>query len=321
MARTLLAAVLLASTALAGCGNGSAATTAAAASEFDGARAWRDLERIVAIGPRPAGTPALESLRVLIEGELRAAGLEPRREAFEADTPAGRIAFANVYADLPAREPGAETVILATHFDTKETSKRFEKPFLGANDGGSGTAGLLEIARALARGGPRALTYRVLFLDGEEALLWGWTDAQSRGLPKDHTYGSRHHAAELKKSGAAARVRAAIVLDMIGDRDLKLFRDTYSDRRLREIVARAADSLGLAAVVAGRAEEVHDDHLSFLDVGIPSIDLIDLDFGPSNSWWHSPEDTLERCSPDSIAAVGRIVLAALPEIETGFARR
>ena len=307
------------------CDGGAAAPSShAGGATFDAARAWSDLERIVALGPRPAGTPALERTRALIETELRAAGLAPVRETFRAETPAGPIEFANVYADLAAGGPaaaGAETLILCTHFDTKRTAERFPEPFVGANDGGSGTAVLLELARVIARGGARPLTYRFLFLDGEEALLWGWTDAEARGLSKDNTYGSRHHAGRLKQSGAAERVRACIVLDMVGDRDLRFFRDRYSDRRLLDVFSRAAKQVGLARHVDGRAEEVYDDHIPFLDAGIPSVDLIDLDFGPANSYWHTPKDDLERCSQASLAATGAIVLAALPEIESGFRRR
>lgn len=278
--------------------------------DFDDARAWQDLERLVALGPRPAGSDAIEKARVLIEKELAAAGLAPVRERFTAQTPAGAIEMANVYAELRGDGTSDETILLCTHYDTK----RLTADFVGANDGGSGTAVLLELARVLARAGARTLTYRFVFLDGEEAVRREW-----EGL--DNTYGSRHHAEQLKKSGAAQRVRACVLLDMVGDKELKLFRDRYSDRRLVEIVFAAAREIGLAAHVDGRHEEVKDDHLSFMNVGIPSIDLIDLDYGPGNSWWHTPKDTLENCSKESLSIAGRIVLASLSALESRFTRR
>jgi Zn-dependent M28 family amino/carboxypeptidase len=277
---------------------------------FDAARAWQDLESIVALGSRISGSPGIEKTRELIERELSAAGLKPVRESFTATTPAGPIAMANVYADLPGDGTSAETVLLVTHFD----AKRGIEPFQGANDSGSGTVVLLELARVLARGPTRPLTYRFLFVDGEEAIRWEW-----EGL--DNTYGSRHHAEHLKKSGAAEKVRACVLLDIVGDKDLKLFRDTYSDKRLIDIFFGAARKIGLAAHVDGRQDAIKDDHLSFMNIGIPSIDLIDLDYGPHNSYWHTSKDTLENCSKESLAAIGRIVLAALPELEERFKRR
>jgi hypothetical protein len=285
----------------------------AASTSFDAERAWKDLEHIVAFGARPAGSPALEEQRKWLESELKAAGLEPARESFRPETPAGPIEMANVYADLRSSDPKAEIVILASHFDTKLAKDRFPKPFVGANDGGSSTAVLLELARVLAKGGPRALTYRFLFLDGEEAVRWDWAG-------EDNTYGSRQHAQALKKAGLAAQVRALILLDMIGDKELKILRDTNSDRRLQSLIFEAARKEGLGAYVDGRAEEISDDHLRFRDLGIPCLDLIDLDYGPQNSYWHSPEDTLEHCSKESLAAAGKIVLAGLPGLESEFRR-
>ena len=284
---------------------------------FDEARAWKDLEHLVGLGPRPPGSDALEQTRAYLEQELSKAGLKAVREPFEVPAPPGAggmkpahaIAMANVYADLAAKDPKAETVILCTHFDTKISSERF----VGANDGGSGTAVLLELARVLAASGPRDLTYRFLFLDGEEALRWDWAG-------DDNTYGSRHHAGELKKSGKAASVRCCILLDMVGDKDLRFWNETYSNRRLAAIVSEAAAEVGLSQHVDGKHQEARDDHLSFMAVGIPSLDLIDFDYGPDNAWWHSKDDTLDKCSAKSLGITGRIVIASLPGIEHSFAR-
>jgi hypothetical protein len=285
----------------------------AAGTTFDAERAWKDLEHIVAFGARPCGSPALEEQRKWLEAELKAAGLEPARESFRAETPVGPIEMANVYADLRATDPQAEIVILASHFDTKLAKDRFPKPFVGANDGGSSTAVLLELARLLAKGGPRAVTYRFLFLDGEEALRWEWAG-------EDNTYGSRQHAQALSKSGLARQVRALVLLDMVGDKELKILRDTNSDRRLQVLFFEAARKAGLGQYLDDKAEEISDDHLRFRDLGIPCLDLIDLDYGPQNAYWHTPEDTLEHCSKESLAAAGKIVLAGLPGLEADFRR-
>ena len=289
------------------CSNGAAAPPP---SDFDSARAWRDVEAQVAIGSRPAGSEALERTRVWLEAELRAAGLEPVREAFTAQTPIGEIEMVNVYADLAAMDPAAELIVLCAHFE----SKLGIDGFVGANDGASGTAVVLELARVLAAGEPRSVTYRFLFVDGEEALRWEWHDPDNR-------YGSRHHVEQLVAAGLDQRVRACIVIDMVGDRELRLSRDSLSDPRLLEIFTRAAKAVGLGAFMRGPREEVRDDHLSFMAANIPSLDLIDLRYGPGNSYWHTSRDTLDKCSAESLDVVGRIVLEALPMLENGFARR
>jgi len=199
---------------------------------------------------------------------------------------------------------------VCTHFDTKLSSERF----VGANDGGSGTAVLLELARVLAAAGPRSLTYRFLFLDGEEALNWTWKDP-------DNTYGARHHAAGLKASGLSERVRACVLLDMVGDADLGILREAYSDRRLTDLFFEAARDSGLGQHVDAGREEIADDHLPFLNAGIPSVDLIDFDYGPHNAYWHTSQDTLEHCSAASLAIAGKIVLLGLPSLEKTFRRR
>jgi glutaminyl-peptide cyclotransferase len=284
----------------------------AAAVVFDAARAWRDLEKQVGFGPRPAGSAALDATRTWLETELRAAGLEPRREPFRAPTPRGEIDFANVYADLPARsgEAQAPLVIFVSHFDTK----RMDFPFVGANDAGSSTATLLELARGLSAAGPRSVALRFLFVDGEEAVRPQWIDPDNR-------YGSKHHAAQLKVRGERDRTKAVIVLDMCGDRDLRFHRDPYSTAWLAELVFAAARREGLGAHVDGPRDAIADDHLSFLELGIPALDLIDFTYGPENSWWHTHEDTLDKCSEDSLARTARIVLAALPDLEARLATR
>lgn len=274
---------------------------------FDGARAWKHLEAQVAFGPRPAGSDALEKTRVYLETELKACGLKPERESFTASTPVGEIAMCNVYADLVGLEHGgklAPMIVIGSHYDTK----RMSVPFLGANDGASSTAVLLELARVISAGGPRHLTYRFLFLDGEESTREKWVDPDNR-------YGSRHHAELLKKNGAAANIKAFVLLDMCGDKDLKFERDSYSDTWLLDGFTKAASKNDLGHHFATKPEPISDDHLSFLGISVPSVDLIDLDYGPSNKYWHTADDTTDKCSVESLAATGKIVLLGLPAVE------
>lgn len=304
-----LALVLAACGTVAGtatCG-GQAPAAHGPARAFDAARAWNLLEEQVEIGARHSGSPGAEATRVLIERELRAAGLEPVREAFTAETPAGAIDFCNVWTEVRATQDAASAprVVIGSHYDTK----RLGPAFVGANDGGSSTAVLLELARALAAAPSAGVTWRLVFFDGEEALRDFWADPDNR-------YGSRHHVARLKADGALARVKAYVGIDMVGDRDLALTRDEYSGRELQRIFADGARSLGLGRHVNGMSMPVKDDHQSFLEAGVESVDLIDFEYGPQNAWWHTDEDTLEKCAPESLDAIGRIVLAGLPALET-----
>jgi hypothetical protein len=288
------------------CDTTAAGHSEALAADFDQARAYALLERIVALGPRPAGTPKGAEQRDMIAAELASYGLKPVREPFEAKTPIGPLALENVYADIggaPRDGSPAPLVILVTHFDTK----RLSFAFLGANDAGSGTSVLLELARVLAPK-PGPVTWRLLFVDGEESIRPQWVDPDNR-------YGSRHHAARLKETGELARVKACVLLDLIGDRDLRLTTELNSAKELRDIFFEAARANGLGQHVGGPSMEISDDHLSFLDAGIPSVDLIDFSYGPGNAYWHSPDDTLDKCSADSLGAIGRIVLHGLPALE------
>lgn len=270
---------------------------AAASKGFDAARAWEHLRAQVAIGPRVAGTAANARTREYIIATLGSFGIKAAEQPFDARTPLGPVKMANVIATLPGDRP--ERIILASHFDTK-LFKEFS--FVGASDSASSTAALLELARVLKER-PRPFTLEFLFFDGEEAFVeWSQTDS---------TYGSRHYVANARARGTLAGIKALVLLDMIGDKDLNIRREENSTRWLTDIIWATARRQGHERHFLNETTPVEDDHLPFLEAGVPAVDIIDLDY-PA---WHTAEDTLENVSADSVRIVGEVILAALPEIE------
>jgi Zn-dependent M28 family amino/carboxypeptidase len=265
---------------------------------FDGSKAWEHLRKQVSLGPRPSGTPAIVETRKYIIEQLKAVGIEAKEQPFIGMTPLGEVSMANIIATIPGRRP--DRIVLASHFDTK-LFREFR--FVGANDGASSTAALLELGRVL-KGRQNELTIELLFLDGEEARLPEWRGA-------DNTYGSRHYVQAAQKSGSIKSLKALVLLDMIGDRELTIKRDSNSTPWLVDIVWSAAGRLGHGATFSNQLTTIEDDHIPFLRAGVPAVDLIDLE----NPTWHTAQDDLDHVSARSLQVVGDVVLAAMPEIE------
>ena len=297
--RRLVLAVALVSVAIHG--PAGPRVLAAAAPVFDSGRAFEHVRQLVAIGPRPAGSAGAAQTRHYITTHLSALGMTPGEQPFVAQTPLGPVKMANLIARIPGAH--ADRVILASHYDTK-LFRDFR--FLGANDGGSSTAMLLELARVL-KGRKNPFTIELLFFDGEESVI-EWTGT-------DHTYGSRHYVWAAQRDGTLRSVRALILFDMVGDRQLTIKRETYSTGWLTDLIWASARRLGQRAFLPEHFA-VEDDHRPFLDAGVPAVNIIDLDYAA----WHTKDDTLDQVSARSLQTVADVFLGALPQIENRLRR-
>jgi len=269
------------------------------ASDFNGARSLEDTRHAVAFGPRPPGSAALRSLRASVEGQLRALHFRVSEDVFIARTPDGPVEMRNIIATLPGTS--GRTLVVSGHYDTKK-----QPGFVGANDGGSSTGFLLELARAVAARHWSSDIVLVWF-DGEEAY-GKWSDT-------DSVYGSRHLAERWSHDGTLARVRALINVDMIGDRNLDIVKETNSSPELLQTVWKIAYESGYGRYFTNSEDAIDDDHMPFRERGVNAIDLIDFDYGSSNSWWHTSADTIDKLSAHSFQVVGDVVMRTLETLD------
>jgi glutaminyl-peptide cyclotransferase len=271
------------------------------ATKFDGQRALDEARYFVELGLRDAGTPgALKAAQHLL-ARLTALGLDARIDEFVEASPRGDVAFRNVKARKSGK--GAGLVVLASHYDTKTG---LPEGFEGANDSASSCGALLELARVIADSPDLPFEVQFAFLDGEECM--------TRYGPNDGFHGSRRYAAELVDSGRAKEVRAFILLDMIGDKDLSVTIPRNSTSALVSQVFDAAREEGARSKFALFAHQIGDDHDAFLDAGMPAVDLIDFHYGSApglNDYWHTAEDTFDKISAESLQTIGRVVLRTL----------
>lgn len=276
------------------------------AATFDGERAFEHVRKQVEIGPRPAGSAELARAREYITGELKSYGLKVIEDEFQPTTPQGQKKMVNITAELAGES--SEVVMLSSHYDTK-FFKEFR--FVGANDGGSSTGALLELARAISGKGKPRFTYWFAFFDGEEAFCREWEECNNSGSP-DNTYGSRYYVEQLKKRNELGRIRAMILLDMIGYKNLEIPRDDMGTAWINGIIWQTAREMGYGAQFVERPDMVEDDHVPFMQAGVECVDLIQLGGYP---YWHTAEDTLDKVSAKSLKTVGEVVLGSLPRIE------
>jgi glutaminyl-peptide cyclotransferase len=276
-------------------------TSLALAGDFSGKSAFSFTEKAVSFGPRVAGSTAIEKLRSYMLAQLKPYGCEVTQDTFTAQTPAGPVVMKNIVARFPGKSGRA--VAFTGHYDTK-VFPMFR--FVGANDAGASTGLLLELARVLA-GKPRQDDVYLVWFDGEEAVA-EWS-------PTDGLYGSRHLAGQWAADNTARRLKALINVDMIGDKDLKILRETSSSPALTKLVWQTAAELGYGSHFPSAQMAIDDDHMPFVRAGVPALDLIDFDYGPDHSWWHTDKDTLDKLSPQSLQIVGDVLIETLRRLE------
>jgi len=269
--------------------------------DFDAARAYEHVKKMVEVGPHPAGSEAIKTAQNYIIKEFKNYGLKITEDSFIAKTPRGTVPMKNIIAEVEGEKPGV--VIIAGHYDTK-----LQDGFVGANDGGSSTAAVLEMARVLSKSKPEYTLWFTLF-DGEEAVV-EWS--AMNGM--DNTYGSRHMVSKLKTDKAFDRIKAMILVDMIGDKNLNLKREGESTEWLVNLMWTTAHKIGYNANYLLEEQYISDDHIPFKESGIPVIDFIDFDYGPDHSYWHTNQDTLDKISGKSLKAVGDVIITALPDL-------
>lgn len=286
---------------------------------FDGSRAFEHVRHLVELGPRPPGSPAIQQAQSYILTQLRGDGCQVEQDDFHASTPIGDLPMKNIIAKIPGT--GQDILLFATHYDTARLPD-----FVGADDGGSGTGTMLELARLLCSRRGR-LNVWIAFFDGEEAQ-GQWTDRDSiRWTDTNSTFGSRELAARMALSGELPHVKAMILADMIGPSNLRIKRDTYptpatqgeleSTPWLIDVIWTTAVRLGYSNVFVNEKYPVGgDDHFSFIRRGVAACDLIDFDV--RTTYWHTSEDTLDKIDPRSLAIVGHVLLLTVPALEQKF---
>jgi Zn-dependent M28 family amino/carboxypeptidase len=281
---------------------------------FNGERALEHVKKQLAIGPRVAGSPEGAKTRDYIVSSLKTFGITAKVDEFQVLTPLGSKTMVNLTAEIPGES--TDVLMIASHYDSKFFK---DMRFVGANDPGTSVGTLLELARVLSASQQKPkLTYWLVFFDGEESFCEQWEQCQNTNpadpknpLP-DNTYGSREFVAQLQQRNEVKRVRALILLDMMGAKNLELGRDTLSTRWLQDIVWQTAKEAGYGKVFVERPEGVGgDDHEPFLNAGIDSLDLIQLS---NYQYWHRADDTIDKVSAQSMKIVGEVVLASLPKI-------
>lgn len=283
-------------------------TCATQTPQFDFQRAWQYAKYQVDLGARPSDSSASRTLRQSLLQRLQSYGYRAYRQSFTANTPLGDKAMCNIVGELAGQQDNqaTKTIIIGAHYDTKFFP---DIPFVGANDGASGVAVLDEVARLL----PSCTWHHkiaVVYFDGEEA--WQkWSD-------RDKLYGSRHFVQELVNDGQVAQIAAALIVDMVGDKDLQITDDALSTPQLKTHLRQAARHLSYEKYLSNQYQGIDDDHVPFLQVGIPALDIIGFRSTPEGvypSYWHTATDTLDKITPQSLQISGKLLLETLKRVD------
>ncbi len=266
--------------------------------QFDGARALQYTRQFVAIGPRWPGSPGHLKAEAFIKDHFRHDQLE--EDTFTAKTSIGPETFHNFIVKFPGKKDGI--IVLATHYETNYWLRNIH--FVGANDGGSTTGLLMEIANDL-RGKPNdGYSVWLVFDDGEESFQTQWND-------NDALYGTRHLAEKWQADGTLKRIKAFLLADMLGDKDLDIQRDQNSTPWLEDLVLKAASEYGWQSYFFATTTAVDDDHIPFVHRGVPCADIIDIDYGYNNAYHHTAEDTMDKLSAKSLTIAGDTFLETI----------
>jgi glutaminyl-peptide cyclotransferase len=277
---------------------GAAAQAAPAPSvQFSGAKALEYTRQFVAIGPRWIGSPGHAKAEAFLRKQFQHDQLEV--DSFTAATPAGPMEMHNYIVRFPGKKDGV--IVLATHYETNYPLRNIN--FVGANDGGSTTGLLIELANHFRGRTLDGYSVWLVFLDGEEAVK-SWSDS-------DSLYGSKHLAAKWQSDGTLKRVKAFLLADMLGDKDLDIYRDRNSTPWLLDVVKEAATHFGYQSYFFAQENQIEDDHLPFGQRGVPVADIIDLDYGYDNAYHHTAEDTMDKLSAKSLTIAGDVFLETI----------
>jgi len=275
-----------------------------AQTHFNGAKALEYTRQFVAIGPRWPTSPGHVQAEAFLRNQFKHDQVE--EDVFTANTPIGPVAMRNFIVRFPGKKDGV--IVLGSHYETNYWLRNIN--FVGANDGGSTTGLLMAIADQLRADMAHDKTGKLdgysvwlVFFDGEEAIQ-SWSAS-------DSTYGSRHLAAKWGRDGTLSRIKAFILADMIGDKDLDIQRETRSSDWLVSLMTQAAKKFGYDRFFFQTESPVDDDHLPFVERSVPSIDVIDLDYGPNNSYHHTAQDTMDKISARSLTIDGDVFLETI----------
>lgn len=269
---------------------------------FNGPHALEYARELVAFGPRYNGSEGLSKAQAWLKKQFAKDDLT--EDIFVVDTPAGPQQLHNFVVKFPGNKDGI--IVLATHYETNYYLK--DTSFVGANDGASTTGLLIEMANHLRGKTLDGYSVWLVFFDGEEAVK-SWTQS-------DSLYGSRHLAAKWQNDGTLEKVKAFLLTDMIGDKDLNVARDGNSTPWLEDVVSQAATHAGDQRYFFHRQTAEEDDHLPFIQRGVAVADIIDDDYGPHDAshpdgWHHTPEDTLDKISAKSLTIDGDVLLETI----------
>ena len=265
---------------------------------FNADRAMQYVKQIVALGPRPIGSENHKKVEKYILAHLK--GDDVEQDSFDVHPTEGTFPVRNIIAKFPGARDGI--IVIASHYDTNWPLRNTS--YIGANDGASSSALLLEIANQLRGKKLEGYSVWLLWDDAEESMKLPWDDPES-------LYGVRHLADQWQADGTLKKIKAFLLEDMIGDADLNIEHDTNSTAWLEDLILKAATQLGYQSHFFARTMGVTDDHIPFVQHGVPSADLIDFDYGYNDVFHHTSDDTVDKLSPNSLKIVGTVTLETI----------